>query len=75
MTIVREPLEHAYYDGVRFLIDVTTNSGDKVPLIDGGAFDWVAKIASNRKLTYVASALGTQLVAFMFRRRQASIRR
>jgi hypothetical protein len=63
----REPLTKAYYDGLRFMIDARTTSGDDIPLIDGGAFDWVAKLASNRKLVFVASAIGSQLAAKAYR--------
>jgi hypothetical protein len=64
--VTRLPLEHAYYDGLRFMIDVG-NGGGNVPLIDGGAFDWVAKLASNRRLVFVASGMGAQLLPLLFR--------
>ncbi|MFO0761493.1 MAG: hypothetical protein U0359_33750 [Byssovorax sp.] len=64
--VVRAPLEHAYYDGLRFMISVQSPSGDEVPLIDGGAFDWVGKLAQNRRLSFVASGMGSQLVALLF---------
>lgn len=60
-------LEKQYYDGLRFMINVAGAKGE-IPLIDGGVFDWVAKLASNRKLVFVASAIGSQLVAYLFRR-------
>lgn len=56
-----------YYDGLRFTINVARDQSE-FPLVDGGAFDWVAKLASNRKLVFVSSAIGSQLVAFAFRR-------
>ncbi len=65
---VRAPLEHAYYDGLRFQIHARAANGPPVPLIDGGTFDWVGKLASNRRLVYVASAIATQLAAYLFRR-------
>jgi len=49
------------------MIHVETATGDDVPLIDGGAFDWVAKLASNRRLVFVASGMGAQLAALLFR--------
>jgi len=61
------PLAKAYYDGLRFMINVAGSEGE-IPLVDGGAFDWVAKLASNRKLVFVSSAIGSQLVAYLFRR-------
>jgi hypothetical protein len=63
----RPELDKPYYDGLRFMINVTGTEGE-IPLIDGGAFNWVAKLASNRKLVFVASAMGSQLVAYLFRR-------
>jgi hypothetical protein len=53
---------------LRFQIAARSSEGIEVPLIDGGAFDWVAKLTSNRRAVYVASGLGSQLVALMFRR-------
>jgi hypothetical protein len=61
-------LEHAYYDGLRFQIAARSNEGIEIPLVDGGTFDWVAKLTSNRRAIYVASGLGSQLVATLFRR-------
>ena len=64
----RAVLEHRYYGGLRFMIDVRSPAGDNVPLIDGGCFDWVARLAANARLVYVASGMGAQLVAFLFRK-------
>jgi hypothetical protein len=62
------PLEQAYYDGVRFQIDVTAPNGVTLPLIDGGCFDWLRKLMSNGKMVFVASAMGSQVAAYLFRR-------
>jgi hypothetical protein len=62
-----ERLEQRYYDGLRFMISSHTAAGDAIPLIDGGAFDWLHKLASNRKLAFVASAIGSQLAAYLYR--------
>jgi hypothetical protein len=62
-----EPLEKQYYDGLRFMISATSVSGDDIPLIDGGAFDWLHKLAANHKLVLVASAIGSQLAAYAYR--------
>ena len=68
----RKALEHAYYSaGLRFQIWVTAPDGSEVPLIDGGAFDWLAKLASNRRAVYVATGAGSQLIAARFRKDQA----
>jgi hypothetical protein len=64
-------LEHGYYDGLRFRIDVGRSADQKIPLIDGGAFDWLHKLTSNHKLSFVASGLGAQLAAYLFRTQPA----
>jgi hypothetical protein len=66
LPVVREPLEHRYYNGLRFMIDVEAASGT-VPFIDGGAFDWLGALTSNHKLVFVASGMGAQLAAVLFR--------
>jgi hypothetical protein len=62
------PLKQGYYDGLRFRIDVGGATNEAIPLIDGGAFDWLHKLTSNQKLSFVASGMGSQLAAYMFRR-------
>jgi hypothetical protein len=62
-----ERLEQRYYDGLRFMISAHTAAGDDIPLIDGGAFDWLHTLAANRKLVFVASAIGSQLAAYLYR--------
>ncbi len=65
--IVREVLTHGYYNGgLRFMISARAGEDD-IPLIDGGAFDWVARLNANRRCVFVASGIGSQLVAAMFR--------
>lgn len=64
----RDVLDHAYYSGgVRYRIWVTAKDGSEAPIIDGGTFDWLAKLTSNAKSVYVASGMGAQLAAFGFR--------
>ncbi len=65
--VVFEELAHDYYDGLRFMISARAISGEHMPLIDGGAFDWLRKLTSNNKLVFVASALGSQLAAYLYR--------
>jgi len=62
-----ERLEQPYYDGLRFMISAQSATGDDIPLIDGGAFDWLHKLATNHKLVFVASAIGSQLAANAYR--------
>jgi hypothetical protein len=50
------------------MISVRSPNGNDVPLIDGGAFDWLRKLCSNHKLVFVASGMGSQVVAYLFRR-------
>jgi hypothetical protein len=67
--VARAILDHPYYNqGLRFQIAALSSDGIEIPLIDGGAFDWVAKLTSNRRILYVASGLGSQLVPLLFRR-------
>lgn len=69
LPVERKTLEHAYYSGgLRFQIWVTPAGGSEVPLADGGTFDWLAKLAANRRAVYVASGLGSQLIALQFAR-------
>jgi hypothetical protein len=65
--VSRQPLAHAYYDGLRFMVGIESPSGDEIPLIDGGAFDWLGRLTSNHKLVFVASGMGAQLAAYLFR--------
>jgi hypothetical protein len=67
MSVMREPLDHPYYDGVRFMISARSRDGDPIRLIDGGAFDWMGKLMSNRKMVLVASGMGSQVAAYAFR--------
>ena len=63
-----ELLTHDYYDGLRFMISARSAGGEQMPLIDGGSFNWLRKLSSNRKLVFVASGLGSQLAAYLYRR-------
>jgi len=63
-----KPLAHPYYSaGLRYQIWVTAPDGTELPLIDGGAFDWLSRLTSNRRAVYVASGAGAQLIALRFR--------
>jgi hypothetical protein len=66
--VVRAELQHPYYHGLRFMISARSTNGDHFPLIDGGAFDWLAQLTSNRRLVLVASGMGAQLAAYLYRR-------
>jgi hypothetical protein len=66
--VVRETLDHPYYDGLRFMINARSPQGEDILLSDGGAFNWLGKLTSNRRLAFVASGMGSQLAAYLFRR-------
>jgi hypothetical protein len=57
-------LEHPYYSGgLRYRIWVTGPGGEELPLADGGTFDWLSQLSSNRRAVFVGSGLGSQLIA------------
>jgi hypothetical protein len=62
VSVERDVLEHPYYHGLRFMLDCIADDGSVVGIADGGAFDWVGKLTSNRRHTFVASGLGIQRV-------------
>ena len=64
----QQTLEHPYYSGgLRFQIWVTSPEGTSMPLIDGGTFDWLVKLTSNRRAVFVATGAGAERMALMFR--------
>ena len=68
LAIERKLLEHPYYSGgMRYMLWVTAPDGTALPLIDGGSFDWLARLTSNRRAVYVASGAGAQLIPIRFR--------
>lgn len=63
----RKPLEHPYYSGgLRYRIWVTAPDGAEMPLADGGTFDWLGRLTSNRRAVFIGSGLGSQLIALRF---------
>jgi hypothetical protein len=68
LPVKRDALTHAYYNGLRFMINAGSTARSTIPLVDGGVFDWVGRLAANARLAFVASGMGAQLVAFLFRR-------
>jgi hypothetical protein len=62
-------LDHPYYSGgLRYQIRVTAPDGTESPLIDGGTFDWLAKLTANRRAVFVATGAGSELIALRFLR-------
>jgi hypothetical protein len=65
---VQRPLDHPYYSGgLRYMLWATATDGAELLLVDGGSFDWVAKLGSDRRAVYVASGAGAQVMALRFR--------
>ncbi|MCA9689890.1 MAG: hypothetical protein KC636_09790 [Myxococcales bacterium] len=70
VAVDRGPLDHPYYSGgLRYRLWVEARDGAATPLGDGGAFDWLATLLSNRRAVFVASGLGSQLIPLQFRAR------
>jgi hypothetical protein len=68
VAVNRKLLDHPYYSaGLRYQLWVTAPDGGEVPLVDGGAFDWLARLAANRRAVYIATGAGAQLIALRFR--------
>ncbi len=64
----RSLLAHPYYSGgLRYMLWVTAPDGTSMPLVEGGTFDWLTKLTSNRRAVYVATGTGAQLIALRFR--------
>lgn len=65
-----QPLQHPYYSrGLRYRIWVSAPDGGELALVDGGAFDWLGQLSSNRRAIFVGSGLGSQLIALRFARK------
>lgn len=64
--LVSEPFESRYYAGVRVLFGARSAEGHHIPIADTGVFDWVAQLTSNRRMRFVASGMGIQLVPLLF---------
>lgn len=63
VSVERGVLDHPYYNkGLRFTLDCVADDGSVINIADGGAFDWVGQLTSNRRHTFVTSGLGTQRV-------------
>lgn len=63
----RGPLDHPYYSGgLRYRLWVTAPDGTELPLGDGGSFDWLGQLTSNRRTVFIGSGLGSQLIALRF---------
>ncbi|HLA63134.1 MAG TPA: hypothetical protein VK610_01815 [Rhodothermales bacterium] len=67
-SVTRSVLDHPYYSGgLRYKLWVTPPGGEPVPLVDGGTFDWLGQLLSDRRAVFVATGAGSQLIALRFR--------
>jgi hypothetical protein len=65
--ITRQVLEQPYYSGgLRYTLWAKDGAGNEANLADGGAFDWLAQLTSNRRHVFLASGLGAQLIPLRF---------
>ena len=64
--IAAEEPPKPYYDGLRVLYGGRAPSGDWIPIADTGRFDWMARLTANRRMRFIASGLGLQLVPLLF---------
>ena len=67
MMVQTEEFDSNYYDGLRVLFGAETPSGEFCQLSDLGLFNWVRKLLSNRRIRFVASGFGIQLLPVLFR--------
>ncbi len=63
--VEREAFDAAYYDGLRVMTWVESAEGRPIPIGDTGRFDWLARLNGNRKLRFVASGFGVQLLGVL----------
>jgi hypothetical protein len=66
VTFEQQLLTQDYYHGIRFTISARSPTGEDIALSDGGAFNWLEKLTANRKMVFVASAIGSQRAAALF---------
>lgn len=57
-----------YYNGSCFKITAKNNRSEEFPLADGGYSDWLAKLLSNKKISYFSSGFGLELFGNRFKK-------
>lgn len=57
-----------YYDGSCFKLTASNNRSEEFPLADGGYSDWLAKLLSNKKISYFSSGFGLELFGSRFKK-------
>jgi hypothetical protein len=67
MVVQNDELDSDYYDGLRVVFEAETSSGKFCQLSDLGLFDWVGHLLSNKRIRFVASGFGIQLLPALFR--------
>lgn len=65
VAVRRAPLEGEYYGGLRVGYGVHGVDGVFWDVVDLGRFDWVARLTSDRRHRFVASAIGIQLLPLL----------
>ncbi|HEU4757165.1 MAG TPA: hypothetical protein VFS72_10910 [Agromyces sp.] len=65
VAVRRAPLEGGYYGGLRIGYGVHGIDGVFWDVVDLGRFDWVARLTSDRRHRFVASAIGIQLLPLL----------
>ena len=53
-------LEQPYYAGLRFVLSIEL-AGTRLPISDGGVFDWLRTLCSDRKEQLACSGIGSEL--------------
>jgi hypothetical protein len=66
LRVHREPLESAYYGGLRVGFGAADRADEFQEVVDLGVFNWVARYVSDARQRFVASAIGIQLLALLF---------
>lgn len=67
VVVQTEEFDSNYYDGLRVQFGAETTSGEFCQLSDLGLFSWVGNLLSNRRIRFVASGFGIQLLPVLFR--------
>jgi hypothetical protein len=66
LELARGSLESPYYAGIRFNLEVSSESAGWSQIADIGLFDWVARLTSNARMRFVAGGFGLQLMHLLF---------
>lgn len=56
-----------YYNGPCFKVMASNSNNEEFPLADGGYSDWLAKLLSNKRISYFSSGFGLELFGNLFK--------